>query len=55
MLARILVEDPIPLRPDSPAVPEPFGSTIHRALARDPDQRLPEHPRDVGSVDSVMF
>ena len=40
MLARILVEDPIPLRPDSPAVPEPFGSTIRRALARDPDRRF---------------
>ncbi len=41
MLRRILVEDPIPLRPDAPPVPDPFGPVIRRALVRNPDDRYP--------------
>jgi eukaryotic-like serine/threonine-protein kinase len=42
MLRRILVEDPIPLRPDAPPLPPPFGSVIRRALSRDPEARFPD-------------
>jgi serine/threonine-protein kinase len=41
MLRRILVEDPIPLRPDAAPLPEPFGPVIRRALAREPKDRFP--------------
>jgi hypothetical protein len=41
MLRQILVEDPIPLRPDTPPLPEPFGPVIRRSLLRDPEQRFP--------------
>ncbi|HYH68892.1 MAG TPA: FHA domain-containing serine/threonine-protein kinase [Urbifossiella sp.] len=40
MLRRILVEDPIPLRPDAPPPPGRFGPVIRRALARDPADRF---------------
>ena len=40
LLARILNEDPLPLRPDAPPLPEPFGAVIRRALSRDPKQRF---------------
>lgn len=40
MLRRILVEDPIPLRPAAAPLPPPFGPVICRALARDPEARF---------------
>jgi serine/threonine-protein kinase len=42
MLRRILVEEPIPLQPDAPPVPAPFGPVIRRALSRNPDDRYPD-------------
>jgi serine/threonine-protein kinase len=42
MLRRILVEDPIPLRPDAHPLPAPFGPVLVRALARNPDDRYPD-------------
>ncbi|MBN9118449.1 MAG: protein kinase [Planctomycetes bacterium] len=42
LLRQILIEDPIPLRPNSPPLPARFGPVIQRALARDPAQRFPD-------------
>lgn len=41
-LGLILSTDPIPLRPGAAPLPEPFGSVIRRALARDPAARFPD-------------
>jgi serine/threonine-protein kinase len=43
LLARILQEEPIPLRgvAQHPAMSGPFGSVIRRALARQPENRFP--------------
>ena len=41
MLGQILKDDPLPLRPDAPPLPEPFGAIIRRGLARDPAARYP--------------
>ncbi len=40
-LQQIVTTNPIPLRPDAPPLPEPFGPLIRRALARDPADRFP--------------
>ena len=41
LLRRILSEDPLPLTPDSPPLPEPFGVVIRKALSREPKDRYP--------------
>ena len=41
MLRRILLEEPLPLRPGAPPLPDPFGPVLRRALARDPAARFP--------------
>lgn len=41
MLRRIMIEDPVPLRPDAVPLPAPFGVVIRRALNRDPAARFP--------------
>jgi hypothetical protein len=50
-LRRIVTEDPVPLRPDSPPVPEPFGSAIRQSLARDPAARF----RDVRAMRDAIL
>ena len=41
-MRQILTDQPIPLRPNAPPLPEPFGRILRRALARDPAHRYPD-------------
>jgi serine/threonine-protein kinase len=41
-LQQILTDDPIPLRPDAPPLPDPFSPVLRRAMARDPADRFPD-------------
>jgi serine/threonine-protein kinase len=42
VLRQLLTSAPLPLRPESPPLPDPFGPVIRRALARDPSARHPD-------------
>ncbi len=39
-IALILQDDPVPIRSDQPAVPEPLANVIHRSLPREPEERF---------------
>ena len=39
LLMRVLSDEPIPLRPDAKALPDPFGPVVRKALSRDPKHR----------------
>jgi serine/threonine-protein kinase len=39
-IRRLLAEEPLPLRADAPALPEPLGAVIRTALAREPHARF---------------
>ena len=41
-LHRIVTEPPLPLRPDTPPLPDPFGPVLRRALAPAPADRFPD-------------
>jgi serine/threonine-protein kinase len=41
-LLKILQDDPVPLRSRRPEVPEALAAVIHRALAREPENRFPD-------------
>jgi serine/threonine-protein kinase len=51
MLRRILVEEPIPLRPGALPLPAPFDPVIRRALSRNPDARF----ADVRAMLAALF
>ena len=40
LFMKILTEDPVPICPLRPDVPEPMATAIHRVLAREPEARF---------------